>query len=72
MCLPAPPTAGTTFGRTCFNCGRLDHFARECTAPKKNATQCHVTHPPRGPQKVAMVKIGRINYTTMEDIPEGE
>jgi hypothetical protein len=40
--------------------------------PKKTTTQGHVTPPPRGPQKVAVAKTGRINYTTMEDIPEGE
>jgi hypothetical protein len=34
--LPAPPTAGTTFGRTCFNCDRSSHFEQECPAPKKN------------------------------------
>jgi hypothetical protein len=34
--------------------------------------QDHITHPPRGPQKVVVAKTGRINYTTMEDIPEGE
>jgi hypothetical protein len=40
--------------------------------PKKNVTQGYVTHPPRGPQKVDVAKTGRINYTTMEDIPQGE
>jgi hypothetical protein len=40
--------------------------------PKKNTAQGHVTHPPRGPQKVAIPKTGCVNYTTMEDIPEGE
>jgi hypothetical protein len=40
--------------------------------PKRNATQCHVTHPPRGPQKMADTKTGRVNYATMEDIFEGE
>jgi hypothetical protein len=34
--------------------------------------QGHITPPPHGPQTVAMVKTGRVNYTTMEDIPEGE
>jgi hypothetical protein len=70
--LPAPPTAGAASGHTRFNCGRSGHFARECTASKKTVTQGHVTHPPCGPQKVTIAKTGRVNYTTMEDVSEGE
>jgi hypothetical protein len=72
MHLPAPPTAGASSNYTCLNCGLSHHFVRECTAPKNNATQGHVTHPPCGPQRVVIAKIYRVNYTTMEDIPEVE
>jgi hypothetical protein len=72
MRLPVPPTAGIASGHTYFNYGRSGHFTRECTAPKKTVAHGHVTHPPCGPQKVAIAKIDCVNYTTMEDISEGE
>jgi hypothetical protein len=39
---------------------------------KKNPAQGHVHHPLRGQQKIVATRSGRVNYTTMEDIPEGE
>jgi hypothetical protein len=71
-CLPGPLITGTTFSHTYFNYDHLGHFARECPAPKNSATQGHVTQLPRGLQKVANAKTVRVNYTTMEDSPEGE
>jgi hypothetical protein len=72
MRLPALRTAETTSDHTCLNCGRSSYFAQECSALKKSTTHGHVTHPSRGPPKVAIAKTGRVNYTAMEDIPEGE
>jgi hypothetical protein len=72
MRLMAPPTAGAASGHTYFNCGHSGHFTRECTALKKTIMQGHITPPPRGPQKVVVVKTDGVNYTTMEDIPKGE
>jgi hypothetical protein len=39
---------------------------------KKNTAQGRITHPPCGPQKLVVTKTDHINYTTMEDISEGE
>jgi hypothetical protein len=39
---------------------------------KKTTPQGHITPPPRGPPKVAIAKTGHVNYTTLEDVPEGE
>jgi hypothetical protein len=50
----------------------MGHFARECPAPKKNAAQGHVIESPRGHQKVVVAKTGRVNYTTIDDVLEGE
>jgi hypothetical protein len=70
--LLVPPTTAATSGNIFFNYGHTGHFTQQRTAPKKNTTQGHVSHPPRGHQKVVIAKTGHIKYTTMEDVPEGE
>jgi hypothetical protein len=64
MRLPTPPNAGSSSDNICFNYGQTGHFACDCTVPKKNNMP--------GRQKDAITKTGRVNYTIMEDIPEGE
>jgi hypothetical protein len=39
--LPVPPNTRATSGHVSFNCNRTGHFARDCTAPKRNNTQGH-------------------------------
>jgi hypothetical protein len=39
---------------------------------EETAAQGHITRLSRGSQKVAIAKTGRVNYTTIEDIPKGE
>jgi hypothetical protein len=58
-CQPVPPP-GTV---------AMTHWSAPSPLP---CSARHATPPPRGPQKVAVVKTGRVNYTTMEDIPKGE
>jgi hypothetical protein len=50
----------------------MGHFAQECPSLNKNAAHGHITHPPRGLQKVVIAKIGHVSYTTTKDIPEGK
>jgi hypothetical protein len=72
---PCPPQKTVVTSATCFNCGCVGHIDRQCPEPKSGKAprvpvstviqqRCQIRAPtPRS---------GRVNHTTVKDIPEGE
>jgi hypothetical protein len=73
--LPPPPRKMGIVPHTCYNCCQVGYIVRDYTAPRRTSAPCpqsHCHHPPRGPTKVIATKTGRVNYTTIKDVLEGE
>jgi hypothetical protein len=72
--MPHPPSqkmgiVANTVSNTCYNCSQVGHIVRDWTAARWNSAphpRSHCNQPPRDPTKVIA------NYTTVEDVPEGE
>jgi hypothetical protein len=65
------PQRGSNY--RCFNCGSTDHFIRDCPWPKKpnpgqSSTQGNQN---KGKKPVMQVRQGRINFTTLAELPDG-
>jgi hypothetical protein len=47
----------------CFNCGSADHFIKDCPLSENNQG--------KDKKRVMQVRQGRINFTTLAELPEG-
>jgi hypothetical protein len=57
----------------CFNCGSSSHFVRNCPQPRKSF-QGQTSNPRskgKAKKQVVQVRQGRVNFTTLSELPEG-
>jgi hypothetical protein len=69
---PANNNNNAAKDRRCYNCGQPRHYISECPKPKPNkqgeGSGFHQGN--QGKKLVVQVKQGKLNFTTMVDIPE--
>jgi hypothetical protein len=57
----------------CFNCGSADHFIKDCPWLKKplQGQNSNQKNQGKGKKRVMQVRQGRVNFTTLAELPEG-
>jgi hypothetical protein len=68
-----PPATPGNSNYHCFNCGSPSHFIKDCPQPRKSF-QGQTSSPinkGKGKRQVVQVRQGRVNLTTLSELPEG-
>jgi hypothetical protein len=70
----APPFGRNNNNHRCYNCGQLGHYSNKCTHPRQQNQQSQGQGSKvgnQGKKQTVQVKQGRLNFTTVVDLPEG-
>jgi hypothetical protein len=68
-----PPSNQGNNNYHCFNCGSPSHFIKDCPQPRRSF-QGQTSNPNnkgKGKKQVVQVRQGRVNFTTLSELPEG-
>jgi hypothetical protein len=57
----------------CFNCESMDHFIKDCPRPRKplQGQSSNQNNQGKGKKRVMQVRQGRVNFTTLAELPKG-
>jgi hypothetical protein len=68
-----PPANQGNSNYRCFNCGSLSHFFKDCPQPRKSfqGQTSNPTSKGKCRKQVVQVRQGRVNLTTLSELPEG-
>jgi hypothetical protein len=68
-----PPVNQGNNNYRCFNCGSPSHFIKDCPQPRKSfqGQTSNPTNKGKGKRQVVQVRQGRVNLTTLSELPKG-